>query len=179
MDSATKSDSIPAASVPIQYILKAIFIEKEKGLLVTRLEDGSLTLPGVTIIRSASHADAQAQINHECRRIRKSVFEQCGLSLDVIDASGSFYLQLTDSETETVRNYKIFVMEQRSSPAGIGWKRLASFDAEFIRPDYDVILDLYPTLTFTDKEILLAFFTAKIPRADDQGYPRPRAVITF
>jgi hypothetical protein len=128
-------------------------LEGEKGILIAREDTGAMQLPSCEILRPSHNGEAQKQIDAEHHNLKKSVFEKCGLTLEVETVIGYYLLQGTASNL-----YKVFLLRQNPAFVARSWKRHSHFDGEFIPADLELILEYYPDLSSADKHILIEYF---------------------
>jgi hypothetical protein len=140
---------------PMPITLVGIF-EGEEGLLISRDDTGAMRLPSCEILRPSHGGEAQKQIDAEHHYLKRSVFEKCGLTLEVETVIG--YYLLRDPVSEKSNLYKTFLMKPSPAFVARSWKRHSHFDGEFIPADLKLILGYYPDLSSADKHILIEYF---------------------
>lgn len=160
---------------PNRMTVIGIYEDPEKGILIVKKDDGSFELPGGKIWRRAKHGQTKKQLKAEENKLTRTVFEKCGLSLDV-EASMGLY-NIKNPATDKFKLYKVYILAQNSTPANKTWKRSDQFDGEFIPADLDLILEKYPELSESDKNILAEYFNwYPQEAAKDNGREYPKEV---
>lgn len=131
----------------------------EKGILVTRKDDGTFQLPGGIIWHDVIENPkvVAQQLKKEIAKISRTIFEKTGLSLDHAGAEQVFMEKIPDRVTKITRIYKVFIMEQNSTPGKPEWKRDNQVEGTFIPADLTTIFKRYPGLSYYDLHVLAIY----------------------